>query len=217
MHDEGCLRRKAVWGRAAWLLIGVAALATVPACGPVENGGRSPSYLIIESLQGASGATPDELGFAVPSDVLTYVKVNEIYVATRFDDPGAVTFRLALKDPGSSTTASSPTSTNFITVTHYRVSYSRTDGRNTPGVDVPYPIEGGMTVTVRGEPTTASFIIVRSQAKLDAPLRALVEMGGAMHITTTAQVTFYGHDQAGTEVSVTGYITVSFADYGDPA
>jgi hypothetical protein len=29
-------------------------------------------------------------------------------------------------------------------------------------------------------------------------------------------VTFYGHDQTGREVSVTGNIDVSFANYGDP-
>jgi hypothetical protein len=209
MHEESRSRRKAVWGRAAWLMIGAVALVSVPACGPVSDMGRSPSYVIIEALQGASGAAPDKLAFVVQSDVQTF--------GSPFEDPGQVTVRLGLRDPGSKTSANSPTSTNFITLTHYKVVYTRTDGRNTPGVDVPYPIEGGMTVTVTGDSTTANFVLVRAQAKLDPPLRALIGLGGAVVIATTAEVTFYGTDQVGTPVSVTGYITVTFADWGDPS
>ena len=41
--------------------------------------------------------------------------------------------------------------------------------------------------------------------------------GGAQNvISTIAEVTFYGRDQAGNEVSVTGSISVNFSDFGDP-
>jgi len=36
-------------------------------------------------------------------------------------------------------------------------------------------------------------------------------------ISTIAHVTFYGKDQNGNEVSVTGSISVNFADWGDPS
>jgi len=35
-------------------------------------------------------------------------------------------------------------------------------------------------------------------------------------LSTIARVTFYGHDQTGREVSVTGSIDVTFANFGDP-
>ena len=41
-------------------------------------------------------------------------------------------------------------------------------------------------------------------------------LGGSVVISTLADVTFYGHDQAGRETSVTGQISVNFADWGDP-
>jgi hypothetical protein len=43
-----------------------------------------------------------------------------------------------------------------------------------------------------------------------------VGQGGAFAISTIADVTFYGTDQTGNDVSVTGSISVNFADWGDP-
>jgi hypothetical protein len=60
------------------------------------------------------------------------------------------------------------------------------------------------------------FSLVRAQAKLEAPLMNLRGLGGSVVISTLADVTFYGHDQAGRETSVTGQISVNFADWGDP-
>jgi hypothetical protein len=58
--------------------------------------------------------------------------------------------------------------------------------------------------------------MVRAQAKLEPPLRNLRAGGGAGLISTIADVTFYGKDQTGTDVSVTGSISVNFADWADP-
>jgi len=57
------------------------------------------------------------------------------------------------------------------------------------------------------------FTLVRLQAKQEAPLTALAFGGGANTITTVARVTFYGHDQTGRGVSVTGNIEVTFSDF----
>lgn len=176
-------------------------------CGTVVREGRAASYLIIDLLSAASGATPDTFGNVLQSDVMTKGSI--------YEDNGEVTFRIALKDIG---TPSGPTTNNEITVTSFRVTFTRADGRNTPGVDVPYAFDGGMTGTVRiGTQVTLNFVIVRAQAKLEAPLAALRGMGGAVIISTVAEVTFYGHDQAGNQVSVTGTISVNFADWADPA
>ena len=60
-------------------------------------------------------------------------------------------------------------------------------------------------------------MLVRVQAKLEAPLTgADAARRRRRSISTLADVTFYGRDQAGREVSVTGTIGVNFADWADP-
>ena len=170
---------------------------------------RSSSILVIERIGAASGGTNDDpIPTFLESDVLTNGSV--------FDDIGRVTTRVGLKDPGTSESPTSPTSANFVTVTRYRVVYQRTDGRNVPGVDVPFPMDGAVTFTVVSGPQSAEFILVRASAKLEQPLRPLVGGGGAIIINTLAEVTFYGKDQTGAEVVATGTITVNFADWADP-
>jgi hypothetical protein len=101
-------------------------------------------------------------------------------------------------------------------VTRYRVDYRRADGRNTPGVDVPYGFDGATTGTISESQVTLAFVLVRVQAKLESPLANLAGLGGAQAISTLADVTFYGRDQAGNDVQVTGSINVTFADWSDP-
>jgi hypothetical protein len=125
--------------------------------------------------------------------------------------------RLGLKDIGQPDSPASPTENNTVTISRYHVEYRRTDGRNVPGVDVPYAFDGAATASVsRAGGTTFGFELVRIQAKEEPPLRALAGGGGAITISTIADVTFYGRDQAGNDVSVTGSITVDFADWADP-
>jgi hypothetical protein len=183
------------------------ALASV-SCGDMTRDGQASSYLIITSLQAASGAD-EELGGDLRSDVITIVDD----VPTIFNDTGEVQFLLGMKDPGVAGTPSQPTQANFITINRYRVAYSRTDGRNTQGVDVPYAFDGAITGTVAGS-ATLGFTIVRHQAKQEAPLGALALSG--ILVSTVADVTFYGHDQTGRAVSATGRITVHFGNFGDP-
>lgn len=208
------------------IVLGLATLVTLPfvasCASDTVRQGRGGSYLIIETLEGASGAKAcDEWGTSLPSDVITYVKTKlpggeEIQVPTIYEDCGRVRVRLALKNIGSTTSPTEPTTNNFITISRYRVVYRRADGRNTPGVDVPYPFDGGMTLTVGDQPATGGFLLVRSQAKEEAPLIALGRGGGAIGITTIADVTFYGADQVGNEVTATGSLTINFTNYGDP-
>ena len=205
MHTEDTVRHKAVWGWTGGVVILALSLAAGAGCGSTVS--DSPAFLMIDSLQGAPGSSPGLPGNTLQSDVL--------FNGSPYEDPGFVSFRLGMRDPGAMTGAVIPGPLNYITVTHYRVVYTRSDGHNTPGVDVPYPIEGGMTLTAIGGVTGGTFVLVRAQAKLEAPLRALIGLGGQVTISTIAQVTFYGSDQAGNAISTTGYITVTFADWGD--
>lgn len=186
---------------------------TAASCGDLTRQGTASSYLIIDRLEAASGAEPGEFGGSLASDVIT-VTDQDTGATTIFQDLGSVTFSLGLKDPGGSGGANEPTPNNFITINRYRVRYIRADGRNTPGVDVPYGFDGAMTLTVAGGGVSGSFSLVRAQAKAEAPLAALGN--NFLIISTIAEVTFYGRDQTGREVEITGRIGVDFGNWGDP-
>jgi hypothetical protein len=203
MHKD--IRR--TFGRASRFAVAVAAVATMAGCTTAQKTGESASYLILDALA-ASGANPTDFGGVLSSDVRTKGGI--------LADNAQATFTLGLKDPGGVGTPTVPSPANFITITRYRVKFVRSDGRNVEGVDVPYAFDGAVTATVGGTQITAGLNLVRVQAKLEAPLLALAGQGGAIVISTIAEVTFYGHDQAGREVSVTGFIGVNFADWADP-
>jgi len=141
---------------------------------------------------------------------------RQVLVPTIFADNLIAKFRLAMKDPGSTESPNAPSLNNLITITRYHVKFVRSDGRNTEGVDVPYEFDGGATMTVGPDGATMAMTLVRSQSKAESPLKALAgEFGPA--ISTIAEITFYGKDQTGREVTVVGKISVNFADWGDPA
>jgi hypothetical protein len=176
-------------------------------CGDMVRQGTGSSYLIIEMLEASSGADPDEFDGVLASDLLTIVDD----VPTIFEDVARVRFALAMKDPLSTT---GPTSANAITINRYRVRYIRSDGRNVQGVDVPYAFDGAFTATVF-DTTEAVFTLVRIQAKQEPPLSGLLASPAGV-LSTIAEVTFFGHDQTGREVIVTGNIGIDFANWGDP-
>ena len=197
MRESSGGRGKAVWGArigaAAALL---AAVVGMSSCSKAIRQGEGSSYLVITQLTGGS-----DNDATVESDVLGDD-------GTIFTDTGQAAMQVVMKDPGGP----GPSPVNAITITQYRVEYIRSDGRNTPGVDVPFPFTGGTTVTISGA-GAVNFTLVRIQAKLEAPLKALGVGGGGLVISTVARVTFFGHDQAGREVSVTGNIDVTFANW----
>jgi hypothetical protein len=72
-----------------------------------------------------------------------------------------------------------------------------------------------VTFTVSESPTSASFVLVRVQAKKEPPLINLTNLSSTVSISTLADVTFFGRDQVGNEVSAMGTISVNFADWAD--
>jgi hypothetical protein len=204
------------------LLAAVAASAA--SCGDVVRDGRSPVYLVIDQLTASRGApTPGAYTGTLLSDVVTNVTTGgscstSSPCPTIFNDFGRVTLRMSPKDIGPQATATvpSPSPNNEITVNRYRVVFQRSDGRNAPGVDVPYGFDGAATGTIpSGGTLTLDFELVRHIAKLEAPLVYLA--ANLNVISTIAEVTFYGRDQVGNEVNVTGHILINFANHGDPS
>jgi hypothetical protein len=185
----------------------VVAATVLPGCTSRQLEGQSSSYLIVDALNASRGDVDDFSG-QLDSDVVGPTGV----VA----DVAKLDLRLGLKDPGTTTNPSTPTTANFITVTRYHVKYVRSDGRSTQGVDVPYEFDGGASVTVRDSASISTLVVtlVPAKAKLESPLLALRTQGGQVIISTIAEVTLYGTDQAGRDVSVLAKISVAFADYG---
>lgn len=200
-------------------LVTLAALAA--SCGEFTREGRAPALVVVRSLLVARGDTPEELSGNLLSDVRVLktapAPCSDVSPCpTIFNDVAEVQMSLILKDPGVPGIGANPSNLNQVTINHYRVEFHRTDGRNTPGVDVPYPFESAMTFTVLSDGVASmGFEIVRHVAKEEAPLKALAINGNI--ISTIATVTFYGRDQAGNDVSVSADVGVSFGDFADPS
>ena len=191
----------------------VAVLASLSvSCGDVATSSRAPGQLVIVGLTAAAGTSGVPSSFPTsPGPLLSDVSTN----GSIFNDYGLVTMRLVLRDPGNPGVVATPSALNHVTITRYRVIYRRADGREQPGVDIPHSFDGAVTFTVAEDDSSGVFELVRHIAKAEPPLRALTT--NPVVITAMAEVTFYGRDQAGNEVSATGYVQVSFGNFADPS
>lgn len=173
------------------------------ACNPIENDSTSASLLIVENI----------LGKDVEGKSANYLQSDVITNGSVFADIATASLRADTLDPDPLLGTSS---FNDIEVTHYTVSYSRSDGKNTPGVDVPFPFQASLSALVKvGISTAVSFVVVREVAKLEPPLIALADGRAEGVLQVTAQIDFYGHDLANRNVKATGYLSIFFANYVD--
>lgn len=150
--------------------------AAAASCGDVVRDGRSSVIISMDVLQAAQGNKTGALVGNLNSDVLTLVTSGgtcsiQAPCPTVFNDVGSVILRLVPKDIGTGTTPTAPTTNNEVTITSYHVAYRRADGRNTPGVDVPFPFDGAVTGTIPATGTLQlGFELVRIVAKGESPL-----------------------------------------------
>ena len=180
----------------------LAALATAvvatSSCGDLVRSSRSPLLLIVNTLR------PQGLVIAstLQSDVVSDAGVM-------FSDLARTTFTVVMKD----VTIVAPSTNNQVTIKGYHVAYRRADGRNTPGVDVPYAFDGAFTLSVVALGIgTADFEIVRAVTKAESPLIQLRD--GSNLISTIADVTFYGQDAVGNDISTTASVLIDFGNFG---
>jgi hypothetical protein len=197
------------------LALAVTCVVSASACGgDLLRTGRGPMMLVVDNMSatpGGGGETADFLMSDVQVIEEQTVNGNTVQVATIYNDTLVATLRAIPKNTEAVTAP-----VNSITLTRYRVVFRRADGRNTPGVDVPYGFDGGLGVTIAPNGTADVAIdIVRHQAKLEPPLKNLAGFGGQAFISTIAEITFYGRDQNGNEASVMGRLDVQFGDFGD--
>ena len=153
--------------------------------------------LIIASING---------GAPLDSDVRN--GVNSTFVCPNLVD---VSVAVRNKNPN----APAPNVPSAVILKSYEVRYSRTDGRGTEGLDVPYRITGNLTLAVdvqNAGTTTFSLEVVRRQAKVEPPLSSIFQ---AALLTVMADITVYGETVSGQSVSASGRLQIDFADFGD--
>jgi hypothetical protein len=156
----------------------------------------------IEAAAGKKGGGGTK-GAVLHSDVVTKDGI--------FNDTASVTFTVLTKNP-----LFTPTNpVNDVQLQRYEIRYLRSDGRNVEGVDVPYRITGPLSLRIpAGGDGEESFDVVRHQAKEEPPLRNLAS-GGAIVLTTIAEMTFHGQTTSGKVVTATGRLQITFANFGD--
>jgi hypothetical protein len=180
-------------------------------CNPIENDTRSGSVLVVESLMGTD--MEDNEANYLQSDVI--YEDPESGTSTIFADVGSATLSATSLDPSP---VAGTSQYMDIKVTRYVISYARSDGNNTQGVDVPYSFEGYLSETIPiGTTKEMSFILVREVAKMEPPLVGLREGRDKGVLEVKAKVEFYGHDMAERSIKATGFISIFFANYSNEA
>ncbi|MFQ5789621.1 MAG: hypothetical protein ACE5JI_04010 [Acidobacteriota bacterium] len=103
-----------------------------------------------------------------------------------------------------------------VVMERYRVTFVRADGRNVPGVDVPFPFDGASNFVIPIFGSNAfTVVVVRAQSKLEPPLINLRGLGGMVALTVIAEIEFFGKDISGRPISVTAFLNITFADFAD--
>jgi hypothetical protein len=131
-----------------------------------------------------------------------------------FNDEVTVTVAVRPKNP----LVEVPQIAMAVFLERYEVRYVRSDGRNTPGVDVPYPISGGVTTVIdaadSGDTVGVPIEVVRHTAKREPPLANLQVGSGLRVVSVMAEITLYGKTTAGHVVSDKGFLQITFANFG---
>jgi len=177
-------------------------LVNFTACNKLDNDTTSASVLLVDlitgdDLQGNSGST------TIFSDVVEGGGV--------FNDSATATVRAMLLDPG----AEVGTFYQTIIIDRIHIEYSRSDGLDEQGKDVPYAFSQDVHVSVDiGALASFSFVLVQHTAKLETPL---IDLRYALDVwKMEAKVTFYGRDVGSRRIApVTGSVSVWFADFAD--
>ena len=140
-------------GRGA-ALVALGLLPLVAGCTKAQQQGTGSSYLILNSIEGDSGAKPDTFGVPLASDVIDKGGV--------VNDLGQVVMHLGLKDPlvrFADVTDEARTSSPCRAITSSSCARRpQHAGRGRP------PFDGAMTLTVGSGNATRSFEVVRVQA-----------------------------------------------------
>ena len=186
------------------ILSAAAALMTTAGCNVLENETTSNSVMIIQSITGTDGS--GQAGSPIHfSDVVSGGGI--------VNDYASAALTMMLIDPG----ATGATYYQNIIVDQIDIYYTRSDGLNQPGQDVPYSFSQAVYIQLSmGATSIIPFVLIQHTAKMESPLVDLVDDGQENVLKLEAHITFHGHDLAGHRVqSQTGVISVYCANFAD--
>ncbi len=188
-------------------MVVIPAIFLLFSCNPLEDDSRSDSVLLVVSITGTD-LEDNDVNYLQSDVVMIDIDTGNATVAA---DDAKVMFSVESLDPEPWLGTSHYSD---VFVTHYIVTYSRSDGKSQEGVDIPYSFDGSFSARVQiGSSAEVSFIVVRAVSKLEPPLINLTAGRGEGELKTTARIDFYGNDTLGNKVKATGYLTIFFANY----
>jgi hypothetical protein len=175
------------------LALGLGALGLLAGCNPKANDNTS-AVLMNANFSGDTNA-----GFF--SDVVadTGTPADDF-----FDIQISTTAKSTINEPGDF---------YIVDLKSYQVFFTRSDGRNQPGIDVPFPVTlaiGG-SIAPGGE-LTLHTLFVTEEMKRQAPLKDLW-FSTNQRLFTTMHVHVFGEDRVGNAVSADAATTVIFGDF----
>jgi len=183
----------------------LAILFYTPGCNKLENLTSSGTKLICtlitgNDLEGNPGST------TIFSDVIL---TNGSVV----NDTAVITLTATLLNPDS--TAS--TFYQDVIVDQIDITYSRSDGQNEPGKDIPYGFSQSVYSRIAIDETVElPIVLVQHTAKLESPLVDLINIGQEKILKVEAQCTIYGKDVAGNRIEpAVGTVSIWFSNFAD--
>jgi len=186
------------------LIITLLAIGLV-GCSQLDKLSQSGSKLLLISLTGN-----DLEGSAGSPVIFSDVSVNNSII----NDNCVASLSAVLLD---CRTGCEATYYQAVNIDQVDVSFRRPDGKNTPGVDVPYSFTQPVSMLIQiDEILELPFVIIRHVAKLESPLIELRSLGQDKVLQIIADVTIHGKDLSGRRVQpVKGSITIWAANFGD--
>jgi len=193
-----------------WLLGAIGVSLVSASCVQTPDFAKNTADVLLRltKIQGAGGDGGTASDFLI-SDV---INCTESDGCSTFNDNATLNFELTAKNPLSTVTGAF----NDVQLTSYSVRYTRTDGRNIEGVDVPFGFSGSMATQVpAGGTGAAAIVVVRHTAKAEPPLNGISNGGFFNMLYCTAHITVFGQTINGKNVSTEGSLEISFGDFAN--
>jgi len=176
-----------------------------PSCNQLENLTGSSAKLICHLVTGSDlfGSEDSTTAF---SDVI-------LASGTVVNDTANATLTAVLLDPVQAT----GTFYQDIIVDQVDIQYTRANGQNIEGLDVPYTFSQRVNARVSiGATITLNFVLITHNAKLEPPLVELINLGQEHILKLEAHITIHGKDIAGNRVEpATAVISVWCSNFAD--
>jgi hypothetical protein len=161
--------------------------------------------LVVTSVEATAGGEGEGGAFLL-SDVIDTKGGN-------FNDNVVISLRSVPKNQ-SPAGGLAPSEFESVNIERYEISYRRSDGRNEPGLDVPYRITGNITqfIPAGGEGEVAIIVVRHSQTD-EPPLLNIANGGGAEILTAFADIVLHGHTISGKGVTARATLQITFGNF----